>query len=248
MHVLAPPPKWAWLTFAKQDRHAMAGAGSYALVLLAALLSRCATRCAAAAVTYKSGPYSVVFQPDSLPTLQVLRQGTAEPVWYSPNTALPFVSVARVQQQITQEGGSFVFKFTTVEECLSVEITGNGTRQQHNQLYPQVYFLGRLCDKVSFELTFQAEDVPDDHHAKPWTHLKFNVTLMPPSLDYNQLRLSYGSEADEHIYGFGAQYSKFDMKGQNLPLFLSEQGVGRGLEPLSFVLDLLSPGAGKCSN
>ena len=92
-------------------------------------------------------------------------------------------------------------------------------------------------------MLFQAQDL--DNPTTPTTHLLFNLSLANSSShSFNQLRLTYGCERDEQIYGFGAQYSKFNMKGERLPLFLSEQGVGRGLEPLTFVLDEVSPGAG----
>ena len=84
-----------------------------------------------------------------------------------------------------------------------------------------------------------------DNKATPTTHLIFNLSMANTSPSYNQLRLTYGCERDERVYGFGAQYSKFDMKGERVPLFLSEQGVGRGLEPLTFILDEASPGTGK---
>ena len=105
-----------------------------------------------------------------------------------------------------------------------------------------------LCKEAEFELVFQAVDV-DNPSSTPTTHLLFNLSLTDPSSSsssgqFNQLRLTYGCEKDEQIYGFGAQYSKFNMKGERLPLFLSEQGVGRGLEPLTFLLDEVSPGAG----
>ena len=96
-----------------------------------------------------------------------------------------------------------------------------------------------------FELWFQAEDIA--HPVTPTTHLFFNLTLSSNS-SYNQLRLTYGCERDEQVYGFGAQYSKFNMKGERVPLFLSEQGVGRGLEPLTFVLDVASPGSGRLAH
>ena len=98
-----------------------------------------------------------------------------------------------------------------------------------------------MCGEVDFELWFQADLLQNSS-----THLIFNLSLADPSEKYNQLRLTYGCEKEEQIYGFGAQYSKFNLKGERLPLFLSEQGVGRGLEPLTFVLNLFSPGSGDC--
>ena len=54
----------------------------------------------------------------------------------------------------------------------------------------------------------------------------------------------YGADGDEGFYGFGLQYSKVNVKGERLPVFTTEQGVGRGLEPLTFFLDKVAPGTG----
>ncbi|MCX7027485.1 MAG: alpha-glucosidase [Spirochaetes bacterium] len=43
----------------------------------------------------------------------------------------------------------------------------------------------------------------------------------------NRWRFSLPSEADEHIYGCGEQFSHLDLKGRSFPLWTSEQGVGR---------------------
>lgn len=59
----------------------------------------------------------------------------------------------------------------------------------------------------------------------------------------NRLRLVWESWPDERFLGFGAQYDGVDMKGRNLPIWSQEQGVGRGLQPLSRMLDLVSPGS-----
>lgn len=44
---------------------------------------------------------------------------------------------------------------------------------------------------------------------------------------FNRLWLKLVAEKDEHIYGCGEQYSDFDLRGKNYPLWVSEQGVGR---------------------
>jgi hypothetical protein len=148
-----------------------------------------------------------------------------------------------VEQAAEQNGGNFVFKTAVQEVCVDMQITGSGSRHSpHSSEYPQVYFRGLLCETVEFELWFEAEQINDS--TSPTTHLLLNLTLLNSSNRYNQLRLTYGCEKDEQIYGFGAQYSKFNMKGERLPLFLSEQGVGRGIEPLTFFLNRESPGAG----
>jgi len=43
----------------------------------------------------------------------------------------------------------------------------------------------------------------------------------------NRLRINLPASPDEHIYGCGEQFSYFDLRGRNFPLWSSEQGVGR---------------------
>jgi len=62
---------------------------------------------------------------------------------------------------------------------------------------------------------------------------------------YNRLWLSLFAEANEHIYGLGEQYSAFDLRGKNYPIFTMEQGVGRNKGTLTtFLADQLDGGGG----
>ena len=190
---------------------------------------------------YQTGPFTVLLEGPAPALLQVRTQSTV--VWEAQATS--FLSLAAVEESVRQIGGDFAISLRSLQRCDGVEITGNGSQpgpspggREGNNL---VYFSGQVCGNTSsattFQLTFQAEDVSDGH-----AHLLFNVSVV--SAVFNQLLLTYGSVQGEHLYGFGSQYSRLDMKGRRLPLFLSEQGVGRGLQPLTAFLDLFSPGAG----
>ena len=204
------------------------------ITLLVLSIAACITQ---AAHTYKSGPFEIVYDPEKTPTLQIIRD--EKTVWFTSRSNQTFVTAASVDEHVTQDGGNFVFTPKIAEECTKMRVTGNGSHSS-SQGYDEVYFVGELCE-VTFELTFQAVDISDGENTV--THLLFYLSLLNAS-QYNQLRLTYGCERDEQFYGFGAQYSRFNMKGQRLPLFLSEQGVGRGVEPLTWLLDIFSPGAG----
>jgi sulfoquinovosidase len=54
----------------------------------------------------------------------------------------------------------------------------------------------------------------------------------------------YGSERDEAFFGFGQHYSRWNLKGERVPVIISEQGVGRGLQPLTFMLNTFVHGVG----
>ena len=56
---------------------------------------------------------------------------------------------------------------------------------------------------------------------------------------YTGIRLIGQSTPEERFYGFGAQMSRVNFKGERFPLIVSEQGIGRGVEPVSTVLKWL---------
>jgi alpha-glucosidase len=60
----------------------------------------------------------------------------------------------------------------------------------------------------------------------------------------NRAFISYASDRDEHFFGFGEQFSRVDMKGRRLPIFVTEQGVGRGEQPLTLAVDLVAGSGG----
>lgn len=62
---------------------------------------------------------------------------------------------------------------------------------------------------------------------------------------YNRLWLRLYAEEKEHIYGLGEQFSAFDLRGRNYPIFTMEQGVGRNKKTLvTFMADQLDGGGG----
>lgn len=57
---------------------------------------------------------------------------------------------------------------------------------------------------------------------------------------FNFVSMNYNSEADEEIYGLGLQYSVWNFKGRKVPIFSAEGGIGRGLQPLTWIVDLIN--------
>eukprot|EP00466_Bigelowiella_natans_P005925 jgi/Bigna1/49856/estExt_Genewise1.C_580056 len=56
--------------------------------------------------------------------------------------------------------------------------------------------------------------------------------------------MQYESDASEKFFGFGEQYSVWNAKGLKIPILTQEQGVGRGLEPITILADMNIKGAG----
>jgi alpha-glucosidase len=72
--------------------------------------------------------------------------------------------------------------------------------------------------------------------------LAFAITLADAHA--NRVYLIEASSAGESYFGFGAQFTHFDLKGRLLPIVVSEQGIGRGLQPLTLGANLTADGAG----
>jgi alpha-glucosidase len=65
--------------------------------------------------------------------------------------------------------------------------------------------------------------------------LRFEAGVDGPS--YNRVYFTYASSPEERFFGFGAQYTYFDMKGRMVPIFTQEQGIGRGEQPITWAAD-----------
>src|SRR5215217_7996881 len=64
--------------------------------------------------------------------------------------------------------------------------------------------------------------------------LQFEAGVEEP---YNRVYLTYASSPAERFFGFGVQYTYFDMKGRLVPIFIQEQGIGRGKQPITWAAD-----------
>lgn len=58
--------------------------------------------------------------------------------------------------------------------------------------------------------------------------------------DFNRICVTYASERHERFFGFGEQFSHLDFKGKRVPIFVQEQGIGRGDQPITFAANLVS--------
>lgn len=76
--------------------------------------------------------------------------------------------------------------------------------------------------------------------------LQLDVKLDNPRL--NRLYLSWTRQPDEHFFGFGEQFSRFDLSGTRLPILVQEQGIGRGLQPITLGADLSARAGGSWSS
>jgi alpha-glucosidase (family GH31 glycosyl hydrolase) len=64
--------------------------------------------------------------------------------------------------------------------------------------------------------------------------LRFEAEVEEPC---NRLYLTHASSPGERFFGFGTQYTYFDMKGHLVPILIGEQGIGRGEQPVTWAAD-----------
>lgn len=60
----------------------------------------------------------------------------------------------------------------------------------------------------------------------------------------DRLFLTYWTEHGETFHGFGESFTNFDMSGRRIPILVSEQGVGRGVQPLTAMENAKTEGVG----
>ena len=197
-----------------------------------------------ATLNFATGNFTIAFSNDSVPAIKVFNEHK-KLVWFSSvnKDHANLVVASRVEYDISQNGGVFNIKTKVVDQCNQGQILTH--KVEAGNEYQKVVFFGTLCEESNFSLSFQASDVKDPStiHDTVHQHLLFNLAVAENG-KFNHVSLVYGCDKDEGFYGFGFQCTKANVKGHRLPLFSTEQGVGRGLEPVTAVLDLVSPGAG----
>jgi len=140
-----------------------------------------------------------------------------------------FLSAAKGTEKVKESRGSFQLDDTLSQRCRDQTVDTFSRTARGTALTGHL-----LCDtgEVAYTLEFSA--------ASP-SQLAFTFTVEDPS--YNRLYLIGASDADEHFFGFGEQYTYFDLKGTRVPILVQEQGIGRGGFPVTLGANLTA-GAG----
>ncbi|KAK5167568.1 uncharacterized protein LTR77_007267 [Saxophila tyrrhenica] len=149
------------------------------------------------------------------------------------SAALPFLSASAGQDQIS--GTSGAFNITKVDEaiCQEQDISSISKTQWDEAVNgAAVQLAGSLLDCGDEDMTYIATFwVPEDLSDR----IAFDIKVSSGSSGrtYQRVYLTFDSNADEDIYGLGAQASFASLKGQDVPVFTREQGVGRGDMPVT---------------
>ena len=182
-----------------------------------------------AAGSWRVGEFIVALKdaPDGL-TLQV-KHGDGRVLWSSvPGKS--FVSAARGRETVKDTRAHYFITDKALEEY--PDQTLDRVEQVERELVISGHLKGKSASgDVGYEVVFSAASE---------SRLGFEVRVGEPC---NRVYFTYASMKEERFFGFGTQYTYFDLKGRRVPIFIGEQGVGRGAQPITLMANLKS-GAG----
>jgi len=184
--------------------------------------------------TYPLGSYRLAldFSQAPVPGLTLTHASGPDKVLWETASGSSFVSASVSDVKIEESRGSFTVEAETLCYCNEQSIDSIATEGDAVTLSGRLR--GRGCS-VGYAMRF--EPVSSGQVA-----FRLELTDAPP--EYTCLYLRLASTPDERFFGFGEQFTHLDLKGRKLPVITQEQGIGRGGEPLTSLLNLVAPGSG----
>ncbi|MGF1471258.1 MAG: alpha-glucosidase [Rubrobacteraceae bacterium] len=141
-----------------------------------------------------------------------------------------FVSAGLGREEIRSSRAHYHIRDEVLERLPDQTI--NGVEQREDSLF----ITGRLAGRgESTGYTFALSPASDGR-------VRFVAEVEEP---YNRVYLTYATTPEERFFGFGTQYSYFDLKGTKVPVFIQEQGIGRGAQPITLAANLNAGAGGK---
>ena len=181
--------------------------------------------------SYKLGRFAVEFD-HSKPSLTIYRSENRDHIVWKSLEGEAFITGALGKESVDEDHGSFFIKDREIDFY---------NHQRIDRIYlssDSLYIQGYLKDgsglkdaQYSFIISVSSD-----------TQLSFFAEI--DSSICNRINLHYYSDPDEYIYGFGEQFTHFNFKGKKVPIFVSEQGIGRGKQPITFLVDLIANSGG----
>ncbi len=139
----------------------------------------------------------------------------------------PFLRIAQSTSKVKHKYGSFRFTEQVKNACAELTVSNINFSET------TIVIRGDLCGN-DFNM-FLVADEPNT--------LQVRVRLEDTT--YNRITLVQSSTADEQVFGMGEQFSHVNLRGERVPVWVQEQGIGRGDMPLTGFANTQMAGGGE---
>jgi len=136
----------------------------------------------------------------------------------------PFLKIARGEPKIKHKYGSFRFTENIKDACAELTVSDIDFSET------AIAIKGDLCgnDFKMFLIADQANQL--------------DISVRLTDTTYNRITLVQSSSPDEQVFGMGEQFSHTNLRGERVPVWTQEQGIGRGDQPLTGMANMQMAG------
>ena len=149
-----------------------------------------------------------------------------------------FIEISKHKVSVKEHFGFFRFKEKKYERCNTIKIiqllkTDSSTVMQGDLCGCK--FIMKLNQKVG--LQYRSSKLPFFNLVDKIT---LSIQLSDPT--YNSIKIKLNAPVDEAIFGLGQQHSHVNLKGRKTAIWVQEQGIGAGDQPISSIANVKHAG------
>lgn len=181
--------------------------------------------------SYDLGEFIIHLETLPMPKITIAhRQRPDVPVWQS-IAGENFLAAAQGTESVEESRGSFVIEDALGPVASAQRITGV---HSDNQTLTLDGVLTDVTDTpLAWEVSFSAAGEG-----------RLGVLASTSNSTFDRVFLRFTSQPDERFFGFGEQFTYAEMKSRLVPVFVSEQGIGRGEQPITKIVDIVAKSGG----
>ncbi len=127
----------------------------------------------------------------------------------------PFLLIAKDKPKVRYKHGSFRFKERPHQRCQKLKLQDVSFEKD------LITLKGELCGN-RFSMYFSSTEPG-----------RLDIKVQLKDTTFNRLTLVYESRPKEQVYGMGEQFSHVNIRGHRIPVWVEEQGIGKGDQPIT---------------